>query len=253
MAKWHGWMVWAVGSAMAAAGLAATTHDVQPDEPPRVEVLPRSCEVALALSAAPAHLRDDATVYVFERDGFVQVRTGTNPFTCIVNRDDPRVLKPTCFDREGARTVLPKILAVGEMLADQVSTTEIATTIDRGFTEGRFERPGPGIAYMLSRYNRPVHPATGELGWFPPHVMFYAPDLTPDDIGFSMDAFHENPRLPSIGYRGPHGFFIMLADDGTPRRRSDLPTCPDWVRAGAPDHAAHGGEGHGEEAEHAGR
>ncbi|MEM8961613.1 MAG: hypothetical protein AAGD38_09055 [Acidobacteriota bacterium] len=195
-----------------------------------VPLLPESCEVALATSAAPAHLRADATVYALEREGYRVVREGSNGFTCIVNRDHPRVLKPTCFDREGDTTIVPKILYFGQKLMAGESVETIRETVNRGFEDGTFVSPQrSGVAYMLSRYNRPFNPATDELGWFPPHVMFYAPDLVGDDIGFSMAAWHENQSLPFIGYQGPHGYMIMISDDGTPRTFDDLPTCPAWV------------------------
>lgn len=75
----------------------------------RPEVLERDAEVKLALSAAPAHLRKGAGVYAFDKEGFVQVRPGTNGFTCIVNRDHPLSRKPTCYDAEGTAT-MPEVL-----------------------------------------------------------------------------------------------------------------------------------------------
>ncbi|MEM9598558.1 MAG: hypothetical protein AAGD06_30110 [Acidobacteriota bacterium] len=197
-----------------------------------VQVLPTTCEMDLALSAAPRHLRGEATVYLLEEEGYRKARRGSNNFTCIVNRDHPRVLKPTCFDREGAATIVPKILEFGRLLMDGKPVEEIQDRIDRGFDDGTFLSPRrPGIAYMLSRYNRPYNPSADRLGWFPPHVMFYAPNLTNEDIGFEMEAWHENPQLPGIGYQGPHGYMISLADDGTERSRDDLAGCPDWVHA----------------------
>src|SRR5438093_7232088 len=78
------------------------------------EVPSEAQEVAMALSAAPEHLRPGAGVYVLTASGFKQTRPSTNRFTCIVNRDHPKALKPTCFDEEGTATILPKILRVGE-------------------------------------------------------------------------------------------------------------------------------------------
>ena len=220
--------------ALAALPTANVTASVTADEGAPVALLPQSCEMALALSAAPEHLRGDAAVYVLEREGYRKHREGKNPFTCIVNRDHARVLKPTCFDAEGAATIVPKILFFGERLMAGDSPEAIGKKVDAAFASGRFIPPRrPGVAYMLSRYNRPFNPSNETLGWFPPHVMFYAPNLTPDDIGFSMEAWHENNQLPGIGYQGPHGYMIVITDDGQERSRSDLPSCPDWVHAEA--------------------
>jgi len=64
---------------------AANTRANAVSAQPLPELLPREKEIALALSAAPEHLRYDAGVYVLERNGFVKVRSSTNGFTCIVN------------------------------------------------------------------------------------------------------------------------------------------------------------------------
>lgn len=49
-------------------------------------LLDESLEVALAVSAAPAHVSAAATVLVLRRDGYHPVRQGTNGFTCLVER-----------------------------------------------------------------------------------------------------------------------------------------------------------------------
>jgi hypothetical protein len=175
------------------------------------EVLPRDEEVALAESAAPAHLRAKATVYALEKNGFVLARKGSNGFTCIVNRDSPLGRKPTCYDAEGAATILPKVLRVGELLMQGASLDAIDREIEEGFRTGKYVAPRrPGIAYMLSKGNRDFNPATGKVRPFPPHVMFYAPNLTNDDVGSSGDGAG---GLPFIAYQGPHGFLIMMVPD----------------------------------------
>ncbi|MEM1245923.1 MAG: hypothetical protein AAGK22_06100 [Acidobacteriota bacterium] len=196
-----------------------------------VPILPLACEVSIALSAAPESLQEEAGVFAFTEQGYELVREAENPFTCVVNRDHPAVLKPTCFDREGTRTVIPKIRYVGDQLLAGVETEALRRDLAAKFENGVFESQGrAGVAYMLSRYNRPVNPQTGELGFFPPHVMFYAPNLTNEDIGHDM-AHHDMSRpLPMIAYGGPQGYMIMISDDGTERSRADLDaSCPDWV------------------------
>ena len=107
---------------------AANTRANAVSAQPLPELLPREKEIALALSAAPEHLRNDAGVYVLERNGFVKVRESKNGFTCIVNRDHPLNQKPVCFDAEGTATILPKILRVGELLMQGKSMSEIMTS-----------------------------------------------------------------------------------------------------------------------------
>jgi len=171
------------------------------------QLLPRDQEIALALSASPANLRDRAGVYALEKHGFVKVRDSKNGFTCIVNRDHPLSLKPTCYDAEGTATILPKVLRVGELLMQGKPLDEIRAEIAEGFRSRKYVSPRrPGVAYMLSREIRNFNSRTGKLESFPPHVMFYAPNLTNEDIGSQGD-FAEG--LPSIGYQGPQGFMIV--------------------------------------------
>lgn len=194
-------------------------------------LLPRDCEKSLALSAAPEYLRAGAGVMVLNAAGYTLLRKPTNAFTCIVNRDHPRVLKPTCFDAEGTASVIPKIQFVGQRILAGDSVATINQRLDTAFADGTFRsQQRPGVAYMLSRYNRPVNRQTGELGFFPPHVMFHAPNLTNADIGHDMSHHDPNRPLPMIAYGGRQGYMIMISDDGAPRRREDLhASCPDWI------------------------
>jgi hypothetical protein len=172
------------------------------------ELLPQDKEIAIALSAAPEHLREGASVYVLKQAGFVQARKGTNGFSCIVNRDHPLNQKPTCYDAEGSETILPKVLRFGELLMKGVPLEQIKAEIAEGFRSGKYISPRrPGVAYMLSGDIKNYNASTGKVESFPPHVMFYAPNLTNEDIG--SDGNFE-PGMPSIAYQGPQGFMIVV-------------------------------------------
>ncbi len=209
-----------VVSLFLAAGVAAET--------PRI--LPAACETSLALAAAPEHLREGADLWLFGEAGYEQVREGDNGFTCLVNRDDPRVLKPTCYDAEGSRTIVPKVLEVGRWLTAELSQEEIRARLEAGFADGTFRSPERGgVAYMLSHYNRPWDPRRQRLGWFPPHVMFYAPGVTNADIGFSGEAYMNDAVMPLVGYQGPHGFLIVRRELEARPWEHPVPECPSWV------------------------
>jgi hypothetical protein len=148
------------------------------------------------------------------RPGLTQIpalkstKSPKNGFACIVNRDHPLSLKPTCFDAEGTATIVPKIVQVGAWFMAGKSMQEIDRLIQEGFASGRFVAPRrPGVAYMLSGDIRNVNPRTGQVSSFPPHVMFYAPNLTNADIGSTGDGSDD---MPFIAYQGPHGFMIMV-------------------------------------------
>lgn len=193
------------------AALSAQAGDARASE---LEILPVEEETRLALSAAPEHLRDGAGVVALTADGFVTVRESRNGFTCVVNRDHPLNRKPTCYDAEGTATILPKVMFVGELLVEGVPLEEIDARVARKFAAGEFVSPSrPGVAYMLSTEVRNYNPQTGQVDGFPPHLMFYAPNLTNEDIGASWDALREHRWLPFIGYQGPHGFMIVVVGD----------------------------------------
>ncbi|MEN8145524.1 MAG: hypothetical protein ABFS14_11300 [Gemmatimonadota bacterium] len=206
------------------------------EAPGKPDLLPLACESAIALAAAPPHLRAEATVYVLGETGFETVHEGSNGFACIVNRDHPRVLKPTCFDAEGARTIVPKILFFGQQLMAGKSVPAIRSEIASGFEDGTFVRPGKaGVAYMLSNFNRPYNRQADRLGWFPPHYMFYAPDLTTADLGTTREARAANSELPFVAYQGPHGFVVMMAQNRSGPDPSEFAMCPAWVSDGLPE------------------
>ena len=188
-------------------------------------LLPQAYEVELALSAGPEHLRADATVYVFGRSGYERVKTGTNGISCLVNRDrfqlGDRTLRPTCWDAEGVVTILPEVLRVGELLAQDKTADDIGRDIEAGFDDGRFAAPHKaGIAYML-RGDVKVDPASHRVSEqsFPPHYMIYAPGVSNRDIGISEDATRDRFALPFVyaGYSGgPRTrYIIVLATEGT--------------------------------------
>jgi hypothetical protein len=184
-------------------------------------LLPREQEIELALKAGPVHLRNEATVYTFGKNGYEKARTGANGFNCLVNRDGTQngeqSVYPTCWDPEGSRTILPVMLRVGELLAQGKSAAEIKRDIDQGFEQGRFHSPAKaGIAYMLAGDVK-FDPKTGTLSdtVFPPHYMMYAPGVTNADIGMSKAA--TTPGLPFVysGYSGgtKTAYIIVMAGE----------------------------------------
>jgi hypothetical protein len=182
-------------------------------------LIPREQEIELALKAAPIHLRSEATVYIFGKRGYEPARAGTNGFNCMVNRDGiqngDEAVHPTCWDPEGSRTILPVMLRVGELLAEQKSAADIKHDIDEGFAQGRFHSPAKaGIAYMLAGDVK-FDLKSGQLSTteFPPHYMLYAPGVTNADIG--MSGAGTAPGLPFVyaGYSGGSkiAYIIVMA------------------------------------------
>jgi hypothetical protein len=183
-------------------------------------VFPRSAEERLALSAAPAHLRAAATVYVYGKSGFERTRMGTNGFTCLVNRDaffyGAAEFKPTCWDSQGVSTYVPVMLKTGELLARGESFGAIKAAIDAGFADKTFHAPASGgVAYMLAG-DVMVDPATGMVTrqLFPGHYMFYANNATNAQLGYTREAAKTDPTLPFVATAGAganHGLTYLIA------------------------------------------
>lgn len=184
-------------------------------------VLPRDQEVALAVSAAPAHIGRDAAVYVYTAAGYERAREGTNGFTCLVNRDSEldgyQVLKPTCWDRHGSETIVPAILEIAKLRGAGRPVRDVTSTIRARIQAGTL-RPftRTGIAYMLAGDIAEYDPATGitTRRAFPPHVMIYAPGTNAADLGITQ-ASGANPQAPvmyesATGYR----YIVIRVPDG---------------------------------------
>ncbi|HXE89793.1 MAG TPA: hypothetical protein VNK82_02405 [Terriglobales bacterium] len=149
------------------------------------ELMPREREVALALSAGPAHFAEEAGVYVLEKNGYVKIRESKNGFHCFVGRSVPGSQEPECYDAEGSETRLPVAFYEAELRMQGKNRKEIEQAVAEGYASGRFRAPRrPGIVYMLSKENLlPIDEEGKTVLPYRPHLMFYAPYLTNADIG----------------------------------------------------------------------
>lgn len=167
------------------------------------------CETALALSAAPKHMRNSAGVYVLGDSGYRLTRASSNGYHCLVERNHPDSIIPQCFDRSSTEANLKAVLDEGKMLARGESFESLALHRERALAEGRYPEPdGPGVVYMVSDFN--FIQAGGKLLKVAPHVMFHAPGLTNEDIGAVPEASFDNPGLPIVTAPGPHGFMVSF-------------------------------------------
>jgi hypothetical protein len=201
--------------------LATAISSVPTTQAGETILLPKDQEIQLALAAAPEQVRAGASIYVYGRDGYHKARGGTNGFTCLLNRDGNQngdnFLKPTCWDPEGTRTIVPVVLRVGQLLASSTSAAQIKREIDAGFASGKFMSPRrTGIAYML-RGDLLFDPKTQRITKtaFPPHYMIYAPGVSNADIGTAVQDPSGKFVLPGVyaGYSGGErtAYIIVLA------------------------------------------
>jgi hypothetical protein len=181
-----------------AAAAASFAHSRQ------YPLLPRDLETELALSAAPPHLRDGASVLVLESTGFVTAARRNSAFTCMVSRRGGDLF-PVCWDAEGARTFLPLDVDDAQLRLQGKTGAEIDHAVADGFASGRYRKPSrTGLAYMLSPMRYRIDDSGKVTRTSPnPHVMFYGPDLTDADIG------GQRGSVVYMNKVGPDGMIIV--------------------------------------------
>ncbi len=211
--------------------LFSLTASAQNKQTPRamnkIEPLPRDLEIQLALSALPPHLRDNATVYILNPDkGFEVARKGTNGFHAFVARtgDDTfrgswplteyrdDILYPISFDKTGAKAQMRVFFDAAKMQAKGTPPGELKRIIKDRYKTGYYKAPKrAGISYMLSpvlrTYFNPEE-SDGTVTMNYPHVMYYAPNVSNEDIGGGK----LGGMYPFVIMPGPHGYFIQPID-----------------------------------------
>ena len=177
-----------------------------------VRELSRDCEIALALSAAPVHLREGAGVYVLGRNGYDSVRQPANGFACIVERNHRDSVIPQCFDAASFDANLAVVLAEGKHVRGDATFEEIAAMRRKALERDQYPTAGHGVVYMISDFNYIYDAGNDSMLDVEPHLMFHAPNLTSEDVGANGPAAMANRGLPTVNAQGPHGFMITFVE-----------------------------------------
>ena len=192
----------------------------KPQEPTREVHLvtastPRERQIGLALSAAPTEVSSKATVYVLGLKGYEKAREGTNGFSCLIERSFKGTTQtssaPACFDAEGSGSIMVAYLRREELRAEGKSEEEVKEDIAQGYKDGRFKVPGPGFLYMMSNENFVYNNVSGKSGFVAPHLMFYAPNKTANDVGYDSVSPTMVPYLTGSGI-GPESLLVVAAE-----------------------------------------
>jgi len=171
-------------------------------------------EVSLALSAAPAHISETATVLVMEKNGYRTAREGSNGFVCLVERSwagsvdyigafwDPLIRAPICYNRHAAEFVLPLYLLRTELALAGKNRAQIAAAIEAAVSSGKLKAPtGTAMSYMMSA-GQYLHP---DIGRWLPHLMIWIPYTEQNDWGANVLA-----GVDPVVFRNPGGPFAMV-------------------------------------------
>jgi len=153
-----------------------------------------AAEVALAKSAAPKSISDDATIVVLKRRGYTTAVKGKNGFVCVVERSwmsqwdfpefwNPKMRGPICFNPAAVRSVLPFTYKRTEMILAGLSKDKIVDRLKQMVLKKQIPALEPGaMCYMMSREAN-LGDTTGH--WHP-HLMFYGPRSVAADWGADL-------------------------------------------------------------------
>jgi len=141
----------------------------------------RSAEIALARSAAPASIANDAAILMLGDGGSETAVKGKNGFVCVVERswakdfDDvdfwnPKVRGPTCFNPAAARSVLAEYLRRTRWVLAGVSKPEMLARTKAALAAKTVVAPEAGaMCYMMSKQGY----LSDADGHWHPHLMFF--------------------------------------------------------------------------------
>jgi hypothetical protein len=122
----------------------------------------RNAEIALARSAAPSSISQDAGVLVLGQHGYESAVKSQNGFVCVVQRswtagaDDPdfwnpKLRAPACFNPPAARSNLPIVLRKTELVLEGKSKEQMFDSLRAAFDKKELPLPEPNsMCYMMS-------------------------------------------------------------------------------------------------------
>jgi hypothetical protein len=152
-------------------------------------------EIALARSAAPASIANEAEVMVLGRTGYRTAVKGGNGFLCIVERSwgnttdhpefwNPKMRAPHCFNSPAARTFLPIYLMKTRLVLAGKSKSEILQATASALDKKELPVLEPGaMCYMLSKQQ---YLNDQDMHWHP-HLMFFSPGDAAKSWGANLE------------------------------------------------------------------
>lgn len=153
----------------------------------------KDAEIALARSAAPASIAQDAEVQVLGRHGFEMAVKGKNGFVCIVARGwtaaadadywNPKVRVPMCLNAPAARSYLVRTMRETEWGLAGKTQAEMTAAIPGALAKGELPAMEAGaMCYMMSKDGN----GGDVVPHWPPHLMFFFSDMDPAEWGANL-------------------------------------------------------------------
>jgi len=142
-----------------------------------------NAEIALARSAAPAAISDNATVLVLKPHGYDTAVEGSNGFTCLVERAwdspfdspefwNPKLRGPACYNPAATRSILPSRFLRTKLALAGHSREQMLEEVRAALARKELPVPEPGaMSFMMSKEGY----LSDTVGHWHPHLMFDVP------------------------------------------------------------------------------
>jgi hypothetical protein len=204
---------------------AQTTKEPYPSMAPLAQyMMAPDAEIALARSAAPASISDNAEVMVLTPQGYTTAVKGTNGFLCIVERGwaaatdnpdfwNPKLRGPLCLNPTAAKSFEPIYLMRTKLILAGSSKSDMVRATDAAFAKMELPALEPGaMCYMLSKQQ---YLGDGPKSWHP-HLMFFVAGDAAKSWGADQD---DSPIMAANFPEEKVTIMMVLVDkwsDGTP-------------------------------------
>ena len=166
-------------------------------------LMERSAEIALARSAAPQSISQDAEIMVIGQHGYETAVKGKNGFVYLVWRSwtagtndpdfwNPKLRAPICLNPLAARSQVPLTLKKTEVILASRSKDQMAKAIQVALDRKELSTPENGaMCFMMSKQGY----LSDRDGHWHPHLMFFLPLIDPAAGGAG------SPGSPVLGVK----------------------------------------------------
>jgi len=164
-----------------------------------VGVLPVSTQIELAVQAAPAEMRADATVQGYDESGeFVTLREGGGEMVCMAPNPDSEMFEVSCHHVD----LEPFFERGRELRAAGIIGQERTEARWNEVEAGTLPLPYGTMNYILTAEG--FDPATAEIVNPSVRWVIYTPNATPESTGLSAQPTGAAPWLMFSGTPGAH-------------------------------------------------
>ena len=170
------------------------------------QIPPKEDQIAATIQAAPAEMRDGASILGYGSDGkLITLREGTNDIICLADDPDRSGFNAACYHKD-----LDAFMARGRALrAEGKNPKQIFDTREEEAKAGKLKMPDqPTTLHILSGNDGKYNPESGEVeGAFYRYVV-YIPFATSETTG--LPTRPTAPGHPWIMDPGTHRAHIMI-------------------------------------------